>query len=441
MNILLITDNGNHPLAYRMNKEGAKVHVYVHDKAYYGCYKGIQPRVPLSKLRAAIKQADFVIFTMTRPNRGTREDRALLKMFRVPLRSSTVFGPIADKLKRKYKNKQIIGASAFTEEKMEMDRDAATKIAKDIGLDVPESKKFKSLAEGTKFLKKRSTEMWCFKPCGNMDLDLTYVEQAPGQLLDKFKYEYKDRIGNKVEFILQKKVNGVEISTEGWFNGKDWTMFNHTLESKTFMNDDLGPNLGSATNCVWVKRGQGLLVKELKALTDKLKKAKYVGPVDVNCIVSKHKTWFLEFTPRMTTDAHYCLFSLLRSKISDFLTNGFKGDFLGGMSCGIRLSIPPYPYFDKGLLKCYARGVHIDAAINTLWFEDVMFDKGLRCAGADGIIGVAVATDRDIRDACNKSKAILNKLNIGAYKQYRTDAYSQSFRKLQRLERMVLDVR
>jgi len=306
-----------------MQKEGTEVKVYLHNSRYRKNYNNIIPKVGLKDLKRAVKKAELIIFDITRVNEKTRQDIALLKMFGVPKKSPTVFGPVADEMKAM--GKKVIGASTWTE-KIEMDRKLGADIAKKIGLKDPETVEFSSLKEGVKFLKMEGRkDLWVFKPENNLDLDMTYVEKFHGELADKIANEYRQRLGtDKVEFILQKRVEGVEISSELWWNGKDAVHFNHTLEDKRLMNFNLGPAIGSQSNTVWIKKDEnGLLVKELKRLIPYLKRANYVGPVDINAIISKkdHKPYFLEFSPRFGYDAIYCLLTLVKSSLTDFFLN------------------------------------------------------------------------------------------------------------------------
>ena len=65
------------------------------------------------------------------------------------------------------------------------------------------------------------------------------------------------------EFILQDFIEGSCVSTEGWFNGYDWMEpFNHTIEHKKMMNDELGPSTGCAFNVVWAIRETNRVVEE-----------------------------------------------------------------------------------------------------------------------------------------------------------------------------------
>jgi len=437
--ILFMSNSGEClPIAYRMQKEGTEVKVYLHNSRYRKNYNNIIPKVGLKDLKRAVKKAELIIFDITRVNEKTRQDIALLKMFGVPKKSPTVFGPVADEMKAM--GKKVIGASTWTE-KIEMDRKLGADIAKKIGLKDPETVEFSSLKEGVKFLKTEGRkDLWVFKPENNLDLDMTYVEKFNGELADKIANEYRQRLGtDKVEFILQKRVEGVEISSELWWNGKDAVHFNHTLEDKRLMNFNLGPAIGSQSNTVWIKKDEnGLLVKELKKLIPYLKRANYVGPIDINVIISKkdHKPYFLEFSPRFGYDAIYCLLTLIKGSLTEFFLNGFQTEFYDGFASSQRITIPPFPYADKQLLNAMAKDILIKNKLEDFWMEDVyMDDKGnIRCAGSDGIIGVVAERGNSLGGSVGNVYRKIDKLKIGSYIQYRTDLGKSQNKRMKQLQ-------
>jgi phosphoribosylamine-glycine ligase len=279
-----------------------------------------------------------------------------------------------------------------------------------------------------------------FKPSGNQDLDLTYVEKWPGELRTKLEGEYENRMGNEVEYILQQVVEGVELSTESLFDGQRFTSFNHTFEEKKLMTGDLGPAIGSQNNVVWIKRKRsGLLVKELTRLTPLLTAAGYVGPIDVNCIVSEkdRQPYFLEFSTRFGWDAFYCLLTLLDSPIKSFLINRLKGIFKHGYAASERITIPPFPYQDEKLLKNYAKGVNIVHKFknSSFWAEDILKNgNNIECAGADGILGVVTGYGLSIKDAVKSVYSTIEELRIASTLQYRTDLGKRAERDLERLK-------
>jgi len=435
--ILVVSNSGDFsPIAYKMLLENTDISIYIHSPIYQKCYNGILPKVKLSNLRKAVKAASIIIFDMNKSNGNTKEDRALLRLFKCSVKSAGVFGPVADKIRSA--GKTVIGCTAWTEE-LEMDRYKGEQLAKKIGIKLPTTYGFKSLSKGINFLKQHTNTMWVFKPDNNKDLDLTYVEHFPGELIQKMSYEYKSRLGGQIEYILQEKVDGIEISTEGWFNGNEFTNFNHTLENKKMMSGDLGLSIGSQSNLVWVKKNMnGLLVEEIKKLAPYLKKSGYVGPIDINSIVDKNGIpYYLEITSRAGYDALQNLLNLLNTKISDFFTNGFQGKFFNGYSASERITIPPFPYMNRKLLRDFAKGVLVSGDLSNMFLEDILLDNGqIRCSGADGIIGACVARNMDTIKVWDGVYNNIGKLRISSDLQYRTDARNKITKRLIKLQKL-----
>jgi phosphoribosylamine-glycine ligase len=439
--ILFISNSGEClPIAWRMAREGEDVSVYLHDPRYRHNYDGMIEKIPAKKILGVAKKSELVIFDITRINEFKKQDRELLKLFNA--RGSTVFGPVASVLK---KHSTVIGCSTWTEE-LEMDRAHSMKIAKECGMNVPESREFGSLEDGVKFLQKTG-DLWVFKPHDNMDLDMTYVERWRGELIEKIQGDFAKRIDKKdITFSLQKVITGTEISTEGWFDGERWLAWNHTIEDKRLMTGNLGPAIGSQGNTVWVSKDGRLLRGEIKALTPHLKKAGYIGPVDVNSIVAQkdNKPYFLEFSPRFGYDAIYNLLNLLQGKIVDFFRSGFSSKFHDGFSSSQRVTIPPFPYCNEEDLQEMAKDVVIQGVPSTypsFWMEDVYARQDqIRCAGSDGIIGVMCGRGDSIPNSVKHLYRDLESLRVSSYLQWRIDGGERATKAIKQLRKQGIQV-
>ena len=428
--ILFISNSGeSFPIVWRLKREGTDARIYIHSSNYKKGYAGLLPRVNLGNLKKTIKEAEIVVFDITRPNEKTPADTALLKMFGLSVKSSSVFGPVADVLRKK---KLIIGTSGQAEE-LELDRDKGIRLAKKVGFAIPDSHTFKDLASGAKFLRSRK-DLWVFKPHDNLDLDLTYVEKHPGELLTKMVAEYPARIKGKITYLLQKKIEGTELSTEIWKGKNGIRGLNHTIESKTLITGDLGLRIGSQSNTVW-QNTTGLLRPQLEAAAKSL--GSYVGPLDVNCIMADGIPYFLEWTPRFGYDAIYCMFAMMNDTLTNFFTKDFDVKYHRGYGVSERISIPPYPYDSKALLKTYARDVSILNNLNRIpffWGQDIYLnDDRLACAGSDGILGIVTGRGATTGGAWSQCYRNIKKLNICSYIQHRMDGHKVAEKRIKNL--------
>lgn len=420
------------PIVWRMKREGADVGIYIHSPRYRKNYRGIMPIIPFSELKKKLKKAELIIFDISKTNEKTKNDIVLLKTFGLKASSPSVFGPIADKLSKDHK---VIGASAITED-LEMDRHKGINLAQKMGFAIPEMHEFKRLKDGAKFLQ-NSKDLWVFKPENNQDLDLTYVEKFTGELLTKILEEYTQRIGDKCEFILQKKIDGTEVSSEVWVADGP-VHINQTIENKRLMDGDLGPAIGSQSNTVWIKNNkEGVIVGPLTKMAYYLKSNGYRGPCDANCIIKGGVPYFLEWSPRFGWDALYCLLTLVKGKITDFFVNDFKVEFHDKYAVSQRISVPPYPYGIAELRSMYAKDVSIIGKLKDyprVWFQDVYDENGLKCAGADGIIGVCSTRGETLEEAWGKLYHSIKKVKICSYIQYRQDGLKVAKKRIERLK-------
>ena len=220
-------------------------------------------------------------------------------------------------------------------------------------------------------------------------------------------------------------------------------MFNHTIERKQFLNEDLGPSGGCTGNLVWGCGEDPIVRKLLTPLGDFLRLHRYTGAIDVNAVINEEDAYALEFTPRFGYDAFpTLLISLCNFDFGVFLdamARGYdvSGSLTEGFGAGVRLSLPPWPS------EKFPADAHVpiqglsQAASEWLYPMDVQLseDGELESSGGYGILGVVNGfgdTGDEAFEACYK---ILNKLRIPG-KQYRTDlakACGRDYRHLQRM--------
>jgi phosphoribosylamine--glycine ligase len=210
--------------------------------------------------------------------------------------------------------------------------------------------------------------------------------------------------GIKEEFELQEKVEGIEISTELWFNGKEVVNVNHTMEEKPFLEGGRGPKAGCMGSVVWIGSENSRLFKEgVGRLIPALKKLDYRGPLDLNTIVSKDKLYGLEFTARFGYDALFVLLEMTKGKINDLFYGIATGvtsklEFRSKWGIGIDLCVPPYPLACEPDLY---KGVLIQGIVSEnakhLWLYDVhkVGDRYL-CAGCGGDVGAVTARGDEV---------------------------------------------
>jgi phosphoribosylamine---glycine ligase len=322
----------------------------------------------------------------------------------------------------------VIGDGDFQSE-IEDDRLLGIEIMEQCGINVPEYEVFDDLGAAKRFIKKTG-KRYVFKPFGGQSQDTasTYVSKDADDLL-----AYLDKLSSAtkgMQFILQEVVQGIEISTEAYFNGEDFYLVNATLEEKKFMNDNKGPNTGCAGNLVWTYDHEPYVFREgLGKMKDFLKQYKFRGMIDLNTIVSATQLYGLEWTPRFGYDASYTLYSLISSDLGNFLTAIGSGaqpylETSGRFASAVRISIPPYPseILGKHPEEIPIEGIEEHECVKDCYLYDACLDESgsLVTAGVSGLIAVPTAIGSSISESFSRLYGKVDRIQIPNM-QYRTD--------------------
>lgn len=158
--------------------------------------------------------------------------------------------------------------------------------------------------------------------------------------------------------------------------------FNHTIERKALMNDNVGPSTRCAGNIVWTCDEDPIITQGILLMEDLLREREYLGPIDLNTIVNTEGVWALEFTPRFGYEALPALLELFKSPIAETLSALAKMErplslpLETTIASALFVSIPPYPT-DKapqeGLpIRGFTKGDRPH-----LYFYDVQLDERL----------------------------------------------------------------
>lgn len=292
-----------------------------------------------------------------------------------------------------------VWGSSYASEELEADRIKAAQIAARYHVGVsPRTVRFSSPDEAMAQLDGDVCQRWVFKAEGtDVPTSSTHVCDSMEHLHETMQYETGR---GATSFVLQEHVQGVEVSTEGWFDWRirgGWLLpFNSTLERKRMFAGDVGPMSGAMGSVVWAWPGaRPRLVREtLEGMAPYLKAIKYVGPLDVNCIVgtcascgSEHADrgpypHFLEWTPRLGWDAFEAAMAGFTSSIGEFFVRLGQG----------RTNV--FPISPRGFMvsvRTYIRSAP-DVPVLMPYEDDPFFLKDLY---RDGSRLLTVGTDTD----------------------------------------------
>jgi len=396
--ILVMSQTGDGlGLAQRLVLEGHSVKMYIKSEEYRKSGRGIVERV--GSWRDNLRGSDLVVCDMV----GFGAAEQVLRHVGVP----------------------FIGASPVMD-RMELDRAAGMDIFKRAGITIPESYSFDNPAQAKAFIMGQPLAGgFAVKADDNIGCATSRVIKHSEQLEWAFG-EYP----SNANLLVQRVVEGVEVSTEGWFNGKQFVKpFNHTFEEKRFLPGGLGPNTGCMGNVVLARQSNKLTRATVERLAPFLRSIGWRGPVDVNCIVNEGGAFALEATARFGYDAIEALMEGVRLSVGEFLREIATGtmtkmEFIPGAnySIAVRLTVPPYPLEDVPQTEWGEPILGINEHnIEHLWLCNVFIKDNLfRVAPADGLVLKATARGETVKEARGRVYRTLDNIKLGG-KQYRLD--------------------
>lgn len=403
------------PQALRVQSEGNKVKLSVDQPGYESAGNGFVDKA--MNFDAAVDWADIVVYDVQA-------------------------GPLPDEADKVRRRKPVIGASSLGGQ-LEHDRAFGIEFAKKAGVKVPEVEEFTGPAafrRAREFLQTKPKEInWVWKVNKKAPSGVgTYVAKGGrSEMLRMLKYweEQYRKESISPNFVITTKIEGEEISTEAWFNGRSFELPNHTLERNKFFNGDLGEKTGCSGNVVWATdKDAPLYRKLLEPLTAELAD-KLVGPLDVNVIIEKktNEPVFLEYSPRFGYDAIFSLMELMESDFGEFLyqiASGqvWRGRISSGFSGDVRLHIPPFPAkSSKDKAPNEAEGVPIfgidtDKYNRHQHLVEVMLDRDDEpvSSGPHGYVMSVTGRGETVRDAEEAAYKQVDKIRIPNMR-YRTD--------------------
>lgn len=396
MRILILSKSGDAlGIAHRMQLEGNQVKMYIQDARYRNAGQGLVERVP--SWRPHVLHSDLVICDMV----GFGKQQDTLEKFGKPVLMCNKFADMA-----------------------ELDRAKGMDLFNKMGVNTPETYTFNTPEEALDILDMWEDPGYVLKPFGNIDTGKTYVienERDYEWALSTYKPEQK--------LIVQKIVNGIEVSTEGWYNGRQWIKpFNHTFEEKRFMPSNIGRNTGCMGNVVIPASEKSKLVQEtVMRIEPWLKRINYRGCIDINCIVDSLNCYALEFTIRMGYDAIEALAEGMTEPLSDFLFEvalGIKKEMAlkPGMFMAVRVSVPPWP-MDEPDEDDKGRPIHgiTSEALRHIFLTDAMLKDGeYQYAAGDGVVFKVTAQGATVKEAQSRINRSLTRTFVHDM-QYRDD--------------------
>ena len=375
----LITD-----IAWQVVKEGHDVRYWIREKKARSVGEGF---VPMSKdWKADAEWADVVVFDDVL---GMGED--------------------ADRLRRA--GKAVVGGTPYTD-KLEDDRGFGQTELKGFGINIIPFEEFTEFDDAIAFVTANPAR-YVIKPSGeaqNIKRLLFVGEDDDGtdviHVLESYKKVYSERVRN---FQLQRRRTGVEIAVGAFFNGHEFlSPINVNFEHKKLFPGNIGPATGEMGTAMYWSAPNRIFNQTLAKMEKKLREERYVGYMDLNCIVNAQGIYPLEFTARFGYPTISIQQEGLNTPMGEILAALARGETIDlkpkpGFQVGVRIVVPPFPYDDPKTFEANSEdriiifkkpdysGVHI---------EDVKLMNGeWVVTGDSGVVLIVCGTGPTMRQA------------------------------------------
>jgi len=340
--------------------------------------------------------------------------------------------------------KLVVGGTPYTD-RLEDDRAFGQQELKAAGVSIIPQDNFTSFAEAIAFVE-ANPNRYVIKPSGaaqNLKQLLFVGEDEDGkdviQVLDDYRRAWADRIK---EFQLQRRIVGVEVAAGAFFNGTEFVLpMCVNFEHKKLFPGDIGPSTGEMGTTMYWSEPTRIFNATLKKMEHKLRYERYVGYIDVNCIVNSNGIFPLEFTARFGYPTISIQQEGMLTPIGEFLYRLAEGSITtfrarSGFQAGVRIVVPPFPFSDAETFEKNSKdaviifkkpgreGVHIEdvRTVNDEWLV----------SGTSGVVLIVVGLGTTMKAAQRQAYGRIDNILIPNM-YYRTDIGDRWYEDFDRL--------
>jgi phosphoribosylamine---glycine ligase len=327
--------------------------------------------------------------------------------------------------------KLVVGGTPYTD-MLEDDRNFGQSELKKYGISIIPYKFFNSFDEGIQYVKENPGR-YVIKPSGeaqNMKGLLFVGEEDDGKDVVQVLEDYRKAWSHKIPaFQLQKRVVGVEIAIGAFFNGNKFvTPVNVNFEHKKLFPGNLGPSTGEMGTAMFWSEPNNMFNSTLKKFESKLAQEKYVGYIDLNCIVNGNNIYPLEFTARFGYPTIFIQEEGINMPMGEFLYGLASGKldkfkYKTGFQIGVRIVVPPFPFTDPETFEVKSKDsvIHFKKPTEGVHIEDVKLQNGeWIVTGDSGVILVVCGTGPTMKQAQQQVYTRIKSIMI-PHMYYRTD--------------------
>ena len=314
-------------IAWQVVKEGHEVQLFTESQSEREIGNGFVPKT--DDWEREVEWADVIVF-------------------------DDVLGQGAKARKLREAGRPVVGGTPYTD-RLEDDRAFGQQELKAAGVSIIPQENFTSFDDAIAFVQ-ANPNRYVIKPSGeaqNLKQLLFVGEDEHGadviQVLEDYKRAWAARIK---EFQLQRRIVGVEVAIGAFFSGKEFVLpINVNFEHKKLFPGDIGPSTGEMGTAMFWSEPNRLFAATLKKMEGRLKDERYVGYIDVNCIVNSNGIYPLEFTARFGYPTISIQQEGMITPIGEFLHRLAEGSITrfkarSGFQVGVRIVVPPFPFRD-----------------------------------------------------------------------------------------------
>lgn len=336
---------------------------------------------------------------------------------------------------------KVCGGNKLTE-RIERDRVFQSKLARELGVPIPNFHEVHSVDEAIAYIKKHP-DMWCLKQQGpHAPKEFGYVgkDDDGEDTIAQLEWIKQHPLGSKMKNVmLQEGAPGIEFAVGAFWLGRDWLrtdsgeIFTESnREHKKMLNGDLGISTGEMGTVMKFGVEDKLFSMMLDPLTPWLLEncPDVVLNIDANCgVVSEDEAWLYEWTPRLGYPAHALQEFLLEIPSSEFYANIIdrrQGNvpYKDGWCVGTVMGAGDFPHE----LTEDTSHTFKNQPVDFEWSENAMpeyvkYDKKDTCyriADDYAWISTVCFVDNDIKKANEKCVDVLKQIEVRA-PVFRTD--------------------
>ena len=324
----------------------------------------------------------------------------------------------------------------------ELDREVGQKVMEECGMATIPGKSFHDYDSAIAYVKKHGTA-FVSKPSGDGERAMSYVANNAADLvymLQRWKTIPKYVKSAKEDgFILQEKIDGIEMAVGGWFGPDGWSRYwVENFENKKLMNGDLGVNTGEMGTTVRIVKKSKLADLVLEPVTEHLRKVGYVGYVDVNCMITPDGTPYpLEFTMHDGWPIRHNLTALIEGDQAQWMLDKVNGRDtmkckLDTVCISVLMALPDFPYSKITNKELCGIPIYNGEDAEHLHWSEVMIGTAPREINgkvvdlpgpvtAGDYVLVATGTGETITGARRSAYSAIKKVKIPNSPFYRTD--------------------